>query len=66
MNILFEAHKASTKGEALVAILHLWLQGIYIAIFCLCMMNSKHNSFCFHDDNMFWFSFLASFYICFL
>jgi hypothetical protein len=34
MNILFEAHKAFTKKEALVAILHLWLQGIYTAIFC--------------------------------
>jgi hypothetical protein len=33
MSILFEAHKASTKEEALVAILQ-WLHGIYIAKFC--------------------------------
>ncbi len=50
------------EEEAFVAILHLWLEGIYIAIFpnsksyfwlCLCLMNSKLNSFCFHDDNIF-------------
>jgi hypothetical protein len=33
MNILCEAHKTSKVGETLVVVLHLWLQGIYIAIF---------------------------------
>jgi hypothetical protein len=34
MNILCEAHKTSKVEEALVVVLQLWLQGIYIAIFC--------------------------------
>ncbi len=34
MNILCEAYKTSKVEEALIVVLHLWLQGIYIAIFC--------------------------------
>jgi hypothetical protein len=34
MNILCEAHKTSKVEEALVVVLHLWLQGIYVVIFC--------------------------------
>jgi len=33
-DILCETHKTSKMEEALVVVLHLWLQGIYIAIFC--------------------------------
>jgi hypothetical protein len=52
MNILFEAYKASTEEEDLVASTLQFLVIAKVFWLHLCLMNSKLNSFCFHDDSM--------------